>query len=168
MSFTRETRFTASHRDFEYDKDGHTKNLRALETYLEAPYDWLRLLIKTGLPAIGDINKGSDAVVNFNGVLYHVVDGVWVKIQDDVNSYTNAQIDDAFDAVTAAIVDDHGELNGLADDDHPQYHNDARGDARYSQLGHTHDDRYYTEAEVDALLAGVGASFLSVAKWGTD
>lgn len=33
---------------------------------------------------------------------------------------------------------DHGTLTGLADDDHTQYHNDARGDARYSQLGHTH------------------------------
>lgn len=33
---------------------------------------------------------------------------------------------------------DHGALTGLSDDDHPQYHNDARGDARYSQLGHTH------------------------------
>lgn len=26
---------------------------------------------------------------------------------------------------------DHGALTGLADDDHSQYHNDARGDARY-------------------------------------
>ena len=33
---------------------------------------------------------------------------------------------------------DHGALTGLADDDHTQYHNDARGDARYSALGHTH------------------------------
>jgi len=38
-------------------------------------------------------------------------------------------------------VTDHGLLSGLADDDHPQYHNDARGDARY-----------YTETETDALL----------------
>lgn len=29
-------------------------------------------------------------------------------------------------------VTDHGGLTGLADDDHPQYHNDARGDARYA------------------------------------
>lgn len=29
---------------------------------------------------------------------------------------------------------DHGGLSGLSDDDHPQYHNDARGDARYLQL----------------------------------
>ncbi|TAE84396.1 MAG: hypothetical protein EAY76_00125 [Alphaproteobacteria bacterium] len=38
---------------------------------------------------------------------------------------------------------DHGALNGLEDDDHLQYHNDARGDARY-----------YTKAQVDAGLAG--------------
>lgn len=35
-------------------------------------------------------------------------------------------------------VSDHGGLSGLADDDHTQYHTDARGDARYSLLGHTH------------------------------
>ncbi len=31
-------------------------------------------------------------------------------------------------------VTDHGGLSGLADDDHPQYHNDARGDDRYLKL----------------------------------
>jgi len=30
-----------------------------------------------------------------------------------------------------ASVTDHGALTGLTDDDHSQYHNDARGDARY-------------------------------------
>jgi hypothetical protein len=35
-------------------------------------------------------------------------------------------------------VTDHGALTGLADDDHTQYHNNTRGDARYSQLGHGH------------------------------
>lgn len=51
-------------------------------------------------------------------------------------------------------VTDHGALTGLLDDDHPQYHNNARGDARYytqallnaGQL----DTRYYTETELDA------------------
>lgn len=33
---------------------------------------------------------------------------------------------------------DHGGLGGLADDDHSQYHNNARGDARYSVLAHVH------------------------------
>lgn len=37
---------------------------------------------------------------------------------------------------------DHGALTGLADDDHPQYHNNARGDARYSLLGHSHTGAY--------------------------
>lgn len=39
-------------------------------------------------------------------------------------------------------VSDHGDLTGLADDDHVQYLNTARGDARY-----------YTEIESDGLLA---------------
>lgn len=37
---------------------------------------------------------------------------------------------------------DHGLQSGLADDDHPQYHNDARGDARYSLLAHNHAGVY--------------------------
>lgn len=60
---------------------------------------------------------------------------------------------------------DHGALTGLADDDHSQYHTDARGDARYytqsqidtsmagkSNTGHDHNSLYYTETEVDNLL----------------
>ncbi len=35
---------------------------------------------------------------------------------------------------------DHGSLSGLLDDDHTQYHNDSRGDARY-----------YTKGQVDTL-----------------
>ena len=38
-------------------------------------------------------------------------------------------------AAAAAAVTDHGALTGLADDDHSQYHNDARGDARYDAIG---------------------------------
>ena len=36
----------------------------------------------------------------------------------------------------------HGSLTGLADDDHTQYHTDARGDARYSLLSHNHTGLY--------------------------
>lgn len=35
-------------------------------------------------------------------------------------------------------VSDHASLTGLLADDHTQYHTDARGDARYPLLGHTH------------------------------
>ena len=44
-------------------------------------------------------------------------------------------------------VTDHGALTGLSDDDHGQYHNDARGDARY-----------YTKAQVDTSLSGKAAA----------
>jgi hypothetical protein len=60
----------------------------------------------------------------------------------------------ALTAIGAAGVTDHGALTGLADDDHTQYHNNTRGDARYytktlldaGQL----DTRYFTESEVTA------------------
>lgn len=37
--------------------------------------------------------------------------------------------------IPASAVPDHGTLSGLADDDHTQYHNDTRGDARYFTQG---------------------------------
>ena len=43
----------------------------------------------------------------------------------------------------AGEVTTHGLLSGLSSDDHLQYHTDARGDIRY-----------YTKAQVDALIAG--------------
>lgn len=56
-------------------------------------------------------------------------------------------------------VGDHGGLSGLLDDDHPQYLNQARGDLLYSRsadlAGGELDVRYYTEAEVDALIAAI-------------
>ena len=53
---------------------------------------------------------------------------------------------------------DHGALTGLGDDDHTQYHNNARGDARYytqTQLDAGQlDTRYFTESEVTSALSG--------------
>lgn len=37
-------------------------------------------------------------------------------------------------------VSDHGGLTGLGDDDHSQYHNDSRGDARYTQKSNNLSD----------------------------
>ena len=44
---------------------------------------------------------------------------------------------------TGGGVTDHGALTGLADDDHPQYLNNTRGDVRY-----------YTKSQVDTSLSG--------------
>lgn len=50
----------------------------------------------------------------------------------------------------STLVLDHGVLTGLSDDDHTQYHNDTRGDARYSQLGHSHTETDITDLDHDA------------------
>jgi hypothetical protein len=71
-------------------------------------------------------------------------------------------------------VSDHGALTGLGDDDHSQYHTDARGDARYepkSAAIQTHiastanphgvtaaQTGAYTSAQTDTLLAGKAAA----------
>jgi hypothetical protein len=49
----------------------------------------------------------------------------------------------------ASGVTDHGALTGLGDDDHTQYHNDTRGDARY----HTKTVQDATDATQDAAIA---------------
>lgn len=54
-------------------------------------------------------------------------------------------------------VTDHGALTGLADDDHSQYHNNARGDLRYWPL--TTD--LATQTELNAAIANV--AYLNVA-----
>jgi hypothetical protein len=51
-----------------------------------------------------------------------------------------------------ASVTDHGDLTGLDADDHPQYHTDARGDARYYQRG-TVDAALALKADESALAA---------------
>jgi hypothetical protein len=47
----------------------------------------------------------------------------------------------------AGEASDHGLLSGLVDDDHIQYHTDARGDIRY-----------YTKAQVDSLISGISSA----------
>lgn len=55
---------------------------------------------------------------------------------------------------SGATASDHGVLSGLLDDDHPQYHNDARGDLRYSQLSHSHTVDGLTDAVISTVENG--------------
>jgi len=52
--------------------------------------------------------------------------------------------------VVPSGVTDHGALTGLGDDDHTQYHTNARGDALYYRKSEV-----YTKGQVDALLAAL-------------
>jgi hypothetical protein len=60
----------------------------------------------------------------------------------------------AIDLATQAELDAHA----AAADPHPQYLTSAEAGLLYAALSHTHDDRYYTESESDALLAGKAAA----------
>lgn len=51
-------------------------------------------------------------------------------------------------------VTDHGSLTGLSDDDHPQYFNQARGDARYALLAHSHAITTLTDVQVSSPAVG--------------
>lgn len=72
------------------------------------------------------------------------------------------------DAGVVTDPKDHGALTGLLDDDHTQYFNQARGDARYSQLGHAHSAADITSgtlaaARMPALTGDVTSAAGSVA-----
>lgn len=75
--------------------------------------------------------KGTDRYLNFNtttgtsGYGFRDNSGS-MEYKDDSGSWV------AFSSLGG--VTDHGALTGLADDDHTQYHTDARGDARYLQI----------------------------------
>jgi hypothetical protein len=65
---------------------------------------------------------------------------------------------------------DHGDLSGLADDDHTQYYNQTRGDARYSLLAHVHAVRlgyqsFYGHGLTGTVVAA-GAGYLPLGYWG--
>lgn len=57
---------------------------------------------------------------------------------DNIKSVNGSSLLGSGNIIITSGVTDHGTLTGLTDDDHTQYHNDARGDARYSLLSHVH------------------------------
>jgi len=91
-----------------------------------------------GAPATNDIviNKADNNIYKWNG-------SSWVSsspsennamiVSDDGDSKQAQYVYNGTTWVKMADIDwgDHGSLSGLGDDDHTQYHNDTRGDARY-------------------------------------
>lgn len=89
----------------------------------------------TGLQGETGAN-GTDGV---DGVVQAIVAGTNITVDstDPANPIVSASGGEG--------TSDHGVLTGLTDDDHTQYHNDTRGDARY-----------YVKSAVDAYLADKG------------
>ncbi len=78
------------------------------------------------------------------------------------------------EAESGGGVTDHGELDGLSDDDHSQYHTDARGDARYLYRENTNaftpDGNYEpaTKKYVDDSVSGAGSGDMTKAVYDLD
>lgn len=88
-----------------------------------------------------NIPHGTTPSILSNGDIWTTTTGVFARVNGVTYNLTDTG---------SAGVTDHGALTGLADDDHTQYHNDARGDARYSLLGHVHSGADITSGTVDA------------------
>ena len=82
----------------------------------------------TGTQTAATISDFSEAVDDRVGALLVQGSNITLTYNDAGNSLTIA--------ATATGVTDHGALTGLSDDDHTQYHTDARGDARYAPVAH--------------------------------
>lgn len=98
-----------------------------------------RYIVAAG--GVGDWAGQDDNIAEWDGSAWNFTTAsegfaVYVEDEDFIYVYTGA----AWVRLSTRI--DHGLLLGLGDDDHSQYHNDARGDARY-----------YTETELDAAPA---------------
>lgn len=75
---------------------------------------------------------------------YNNVPKARIRTTDEGWDYIDWRNVSTFGNVSVAGITDHGNLSGLLDDDHPQYHTDARGDIRY-----------YTKTQVDTMLVNL-------------
>jgi hypothetical protein len=94
-----------------------------------------------GLEGLGDDDHTQYILVDGSRAFTSTVSGV--SPTEDAHLATKYYIDQAIAGLPSPITD-HGGLTGLGDDDHTQYLNTTRGDARY-----------YTESEVDTISGSI-------------
>ncbi len=70
------------------------------------------------------------------------------------------ELEEEIDNIPAGVTD-HGALTGLGDDDHTQYHNDSRGDARYQPSAAAAANRVITSAGADRTKQGTDLTYAS-------
>ena len=80
------------------------------------------------LPAKGSDNGGEYVAIA------HALNGPAGTRAPAIRATSFTIVDSGGTTTPVSTVTDHGGLTGLTDDDHSQYHNDSRGDARYVQL----------------------------------
>ena len=81
---------------------------------------WINKIVKI----TGGTGSGQSRSISSNTATVLTVSSAWTTNPDATSTYK---------ILAGGGVTDHGLLSGLTDDDHTQYHTDARGDARYFQ-----------------------------------
>jgi hypothetical protein len=95
-----------------------------------------------------DYNNNEVGCIDDDGNL--TISGTFIGTHThDDRYYTESEVDTISGSLQTQIDGigmDHGDLTGLGDDDHTQYHNNTRGDVRY-----------YQQAEVDTISGSLSA-----------
>ena len=94
-------------------------------------------------------------------ILRRIGSGAYYEITQ-IDDYRYAKDENAGAGTT---VSDHGNLTGLADDDHAQYHNDARA-ATWIDAGFSTTGNITIDSDSNGLILGDGADYNI--KWGGD
>ncbi|HVZ05497.1 DUF2793 domain-containing protein [Hyphomicrobium sp.] len=110
---------------------------RSLTAPPDDPDEGGRYIVASG--ATGDWSDQSDKIAAYQDgawIFYTPRDGwrAWVTSENSQVIYASGSWSALPSGGGGGGVTDHGMLTGLADDDHLQYHTDARGDARYTPL----------------------------------
>lgn len=89
-----------------------------------------------------DVQIDLNNLYDFRSAILSTQGASQVGITDLGNHYSGSTVESALQQVGQSLANPpavaHSSLSGLSADDHPQYLNTTRGDARYTQAGHTH------------------------------
>jgi hypothetical protein len=129
----------------------------------ETEFRYSAVTLKNHLNYANPVFDGRNPVSN--GILYSEL----LKKQDTIISGTHIKTINGSSIVGAGNLSiptgatDHGLLSGLGDDDHIQYYNQARGDARYAQVGGSLVNNF---GVLNVLMPGGYSIQHSGGKWG--
>lgn len=150
----------------------HNEALRALDTLLQISIADRDLIAPPATPAEGDRyivaagatgawagHAASIAAYQDAGWIFYPPKEGWLAWIADEN--VTVAFDGAAWTSFSGGVTDHGALTGLSDDDHPQYHTNARGDARYTPLNPATLGVNATADATTRLAVGAAASLFN-------